>query len=647
MNRRPKGAGNVAGPGNRPPAPASLVVDGSKLRQMEVDEFVRRLKLEDQNQEKKFALFLGAGCSVSSGIPAAGTLVKDRWLPRLRDIRAPHEADHETWAERTIPGYKKSDPAASYGYLIDELFVTPDDRQREIESLCDGRSPAFGYAVLAQLVARTNARFNIVLTTNFDDLVADALYLFTDSRPLVIQHESLAAFIRPTRTRPLVVKLHGDHRLAPRNTLLETAALEAEIARHTAMVLNDRGLVFMGYGGNDKGIQRLLSELPHDALPFGAYWVHPQEPAGAVREWLVGRNGVWVKSGWFDEVMLLARNIFALPHPEPNRFTRIFADYQDEFQKLSSAIAVRSPADAGTAALKQAVEATEQSFPDFWKALSEALRLAKTDRAEAEKVYLAGIAQFPQAVPLLGNYALFLMDTPGRRDEAEVFHKRAIQADPKDAKALVNYAGFLMDTPGRRGEAEAFYTRAIEADPKDANALGNYAVFLVHTPGRRDEAEAFFKRAIEADPKRANNLGNYGVFLEQTPGRRDEAEAFFKRAIAADPKDANNLRNYAVFLEQTPGRRDKAETFFKRAVAADPKDANALGNYADFLHTMPGREVEAEPFYRRALDANPMHAFSLHRYADFLEEVRKDTVAAKALRARAAAAIKNTSGGET
>ena len=405
------------------------------------------------------------------------------------------------------PGYKGSNPAASYGYLIDELFVTPDDRQREIQSLCDGPSPAFGYAVLAQLVARTNARFNIVLTTNFDDLVADALYLFTDSRPLVIQHESLAAFIRPTRIRPLIVKLHGDHRLAPRNTLLETAALAAEIARHTAMVLNDRDLVFMGYGGNDKGIQRLLSELPHDALPFGAYWVHPQEPAGAVREWLVGRNGVWVKSGWFDEVMLLARNTFDLPHPEPNRFTRIFGDYRNAFQKLSSAIEVRPATDAGTAALKEAVQATERSFPDFWKAVSEALRLEKTDRTEAEQVYVAGIAQFPQAAPLLGNYALF---------------------------------------------------------------------------------------------------------LEQTPGRRDEAEAVYQHAIEADPKDANNL-----------------------------------GNYADFLHKTPGRVVEAEPFYRRALDADPTHAFSLRRYADLLQEVRKDTAAAEVLRARAAAASKKTSGGET
>lgn len=63
----------------------------SALRQMDLEEFVRRLRSDTAKAEteKRFALFLGAGCSVSSGIPAAGGLVQDRWLPRLRDYQAP------------------------------------------------------------------------------------------------------------------------------------------------------------------------------------------------------------------------------------------------------------------------------------------------------------------------------------------------------------------------------------------------------------------------------------------------------------------------------------------------------------------------------------------------------------------------------
>jgi Tfp pilus assembly protein PilF len=554
---------------------------------MEAEEFVRRLRYDD-NPDKRFAFFLGAGCSVSSGIPAAGTLVTERWLPRLRDIRAPARTDLAAWAGTAVPGYDAGKAASFYGHLIDELFVTPDDRQREIELLCDGRSPAFGYGVLAQLVAHKSGRFNVVLTTNFDDLVADALYLFTDSRPLVIQHESLATFIRPTRTRPLVVKLHGDHRLSPRNTMLETGALERQIARYTGMVLNDRGLIFMGYGGNDQGIQRLLADLPHNALPFGAYWVHPQEPHGPLRQWLARRNGVWVKSGWFDEVMLLVRNVFDFPHPEPNRFTRIFDDYLQTFQTLSTDIAARPAHDPSAAVLKEAVQAAERSFPNFWRAVTEALRLEHTDAVAAENVYRQGIAQFPNEAPLRNNFGTFLETLPGRRDEAEEFYRRAVELEPANPVYLNNYALFLHEV--RPAEAEPYYKRALDAAPSDAEVLGNYADWLDEQPGREAEADALYRRAIQANPGGAKNLGNYAVFLDRNK-RLDEAESFYRRAIELEPLDADYLANYADLLQRSPGREREAEPFYERALASDPAHDFARQRYAELkaqLHTDPG-----------------------------------------------------------
>ena len=73
--------------------------------------------------------------------------------------------------------------------------------------------------------------FNVLLTTNFDDLVADALFLFTQTRPLVIPHETLAPYIRSTRTRPLIVKLPSDRRLSPYSTPADTATLAPAMSR--------------------------------------------------------------------------------------------------------------------------------------------------------------------------------------------------------------------------------------------------------------------------------------------------------------------------------------------------------------------------------------------------------------------------------
>ena len=587
------------------------------IRDIDVEEFVRRLRAEG-HYEKQFVLFLGAGCSVSSGIPASRSLVLDRWLPRLRDFKAPERLDLDKWASEIIPGYDPTNPASSYGELIDRLFLTPLDRQKEIEDLCDGRTPSFGYAVLAQLIAADGGHFNIVLTTNFDDLIADALYLYTEARPLVIHHESLAAFIRPTRTRPLVVKLHGDHRLSPRNTALETATLEVEIRRHTAMVLHDRGIIFMGYGGADHGILKMLNELPPEALPFGAYWVHPEEPHGLIRDWLSQRAGVWVRSGWFDEVMLLVRNAFELPHPNPERFTRIFSDYQAKWQELSTVIQDKVGDDAGAVALRKAVTDTEALFPNHWKAMSEANRLERSDPDRAEEVYQNGIRQFPKAAPLLGNYAIFLNRIRNNNGAAEAMYKRALEADPKQTQNLSNYAIFLYNVRKDHDAAEAMFKQALEADPKHAGVLGAYAIFLYNVRKNHDAAEAMFKRALEADPKRANNLGAYAFFLYNVRKDYDATEAMFKRALEADPKHFNNLGLYANFLKHIRKDYDAAEAIYKRVLEADPKHIGVLGVYASFLQHIRKDLDAAETMYKRALEADPDNPNSLTNMAGFL-----------------------------
>ncbi len=124
------------------PSPKEVQPSEPPIRGIGLEEFVRRLRAET-NAEKHFALFLGAGCSVTSGIPSAGELVKGRWIPRLRDYQAPGRSDLDKWAAEVIQDYDPAHPALSYGELIDRLFLTPEDRQREIEDLCEGRTPFF------------------------------------------------------------------------------------------------------------------------------------------------------------------------------------------------------------------------------------------------------------------------------------------------------------------------------------------------------------------------------------------------------------------------------------------------------------------------------------------------------------------------
>ena len=188
------------------------------LRTLSIEEFVKEIKRAGEaDPDHRYTLFLGAGCSKTSRIPTAGELVLKRWIPD----QVSSGEDPIEWAKANIDGFDRDDPAASYRAVIEKCFPNPRLRQAEIERICEVALPGFGYSVVAQLCTQHNTPFSVILTTNFDDLVADAMFLYTaESHPLVIHHAALAEYIRPTRNRPMLVKLHGDARLSPKNTVL-------------------------------------------------------------------------------------------------------------------------------------------------------------------------------------------------------------------------------------------------------------------------------------------------------------------------------------------------------------------------------------------------------------------------------------------
>ena len=82
------------------------------LKKFKADEFARRIKSDFQSSEhSRYVFFLGAGCSISSGIPSAAGLVQ-QWLPKLKYLEDGKENDWEAWASERFPGYSNNNPAA-------------------------------------------------------------------------------------------------------------------------------------------------------------------------------------------------------------------------------------------------------------------------------------------------------------------------------------------------------------------------------------------------------------------------------------------------------------------------------------------------------------------------------------------------------
>jgi tetratricopeptide (TPR) repeat protein len=539
-------------------------------------------------------------------------------LPRLQSYRGIDEAV-DTWAARAIEGYDPASPALSYGPVMEAVFPHRDEKQKEVERICKGRDPGFGCCVLAKLIEAKAPDFNVVLTTNFDDLIADALYLFTASRPLVISHAALAQYMLADPDKALIAKLHGDYQLQPLNTEQELSKLNALVAERLRRLLQQRGLIVMGYGGNDKSVMGVLESLPPDALGPGIWWVARSEPNERVVNWLKARGGYWVQGSDFDQLMLLILKEFDLSHPEISRWEKVRSSYFEALDALGTDVSQLEKSEPAAAALKEAsADAVARiETADWWAVELEARRFRRTDPEQADAIYRKGLERLPNSAELASNYAMFLMNTLKDYDRAEEVVGHAVDIAPTSASTLSAQAILLTKAHNRHDAAEELFKRALDADPESNFALSSFAMFSAGIRGDYDLAEMLFKRAIALQPT-AYALGQYAGLLLDV--RRDyaRAEDYFQRSIASDASNAYILVRFAELLARFRDDEKRAQEFYERAIALEPDEVYPLYNYATF-HSKVRRDFhQADALYEKALELNPDDPNLLVNYAQHL-----------------------------
>lgn len=270
--------------------------------------------LEKSGGVTNYALFLGAGASLNSGVKTADQMV-EVWRNRLYKQKRTKIKYSDWLAKQNWYGSDEE-----YSYLFSRLYDEPAQRRDYIGQLLEGSHPNWGYLYLASLL---QARiFNTVFTTNFDDLINEACYLYTDGvRPIVCAHEAAALNIRLTTTRPQIIKLHGDFLFDSilKNTGSETESLTENMRTKFAQFGQEYGLVVVGYGGRDVSVMSILEELLTDKHFFrhGIYWClrSGDKPRRRVAELLKKDRVHPIEITGFDELMAMMRNKAGLSLP--------------------------------------------------------------------------------------------------------------------------------------------------------------------------------------------------------------------------------------------------------------------------------------------------------------------------------------------
>ncbi|UZE13984.1 tetratricopeptide repeat protein [Pseudomonas sp. B21-053] len=585
-------------------------------------------------KDRQFAFILGAGASFTSGIPTGQDLAR-KWLTDLHLRECADGRSLHQWIAGCGVGVGELNwqtAAQHYPQIFERRFE--GDREAgyaELEAAMEGKSPSLGYSLLAEIIQHT--RHKVVVTTNFDNLVADALAMHAHQSPLVVAHESLAGFVRPQMRRPLVAKIHRDLYLHPINDPAGVSTMEQGWKIALKKLFQYFTPVVVGYGGNDGSLMDMLMGLEEGDIAGRMIWCYrdgspPPEKALGV---LSKHRGLLVKIPGFDQFMLqLAAklvtdfDVAAIAERTAKLGQERAVRYRDQASKLSEDSLTGSPAEqrAGEV-LTQSV----RSGQSWWA--WEIRAKAETDFEKRNRIYLQGIKRFPNSPELAGNYAIFLKNSLKDYDAAETMYLKAMELDPLDPTYVGNYASFLAHQRNNYDAAESFYKKSLELDPNNSANIGNYATFQADIRNNFGKADELYKKAIELDPKNVNNFGNYAIFLKSQLKEYDTAETMYKRTLELDPSNAGYTSSYANYLSDQRGDYNAAEELYKRAIELDPSHADYIGCYANFLADQRKDYDAAEKLYKKALELDPQNANNVGNYANFLEDQRGDYDAAE------------------
>jgi Tfp pilus assembly protein PilF len=587
--------------------------------------------IDKKMPDRSFAFILGAGASVSSGIPSGIQLAR-RWLLDLHRCECLDGRDFEAWladGPLGIDGLKVDNAAEFYPQIFERRFGKDKEAgYAELEdAMKDGR-PGSGYSLLAEIMQTT--RHKVVITTNFDNLVVDALAMHDHQSPLVVGHETLAGFARPQTRRPLIAKIHRDLFLAPQNDPRAVSQMADGWKSALKKLFQLYTPIVIGYGGNDGSLMDLLESLDEGAIAGRMIWCYrdtlPPLKAQAV---LDKHDGKRLKIAGFDEFMVRLADTLIDNFDVTKIAAKLTAtgkkraeDFQEITDALLESLAQGGPVEreAGEVLAKSA-----KNDDDWWSWQVRAD--AEPDFDKRRIIYEEGLRHLPNSIDLNLQYAEYLEKYSNNLDEVENAYKRALTIDQSNSKVLMSFAEFLAQHRSELTKSDELFRIALASNPENSTMTGRYAVFTKNFLKDIVGAEALYKKALAIDPSDAIITSNYAILLGEYKKDFDLAEAMFKQALTVRPKHSGILYAYANFLAQCRKDNAAAEMMFKKAMVANPKNALALCAYGWLLAQIE-RPDEGHALFRRAVEINAK-SMTLE-YARFLYVCAKDREAADA-----------------
>ena len=540
---------------------------------------------------ERYCFILGAGASRSSGIRTGEQLMRE-WhtflLERGEDYIRESAEDAglalEEYEHLLSPNAKLNNK--DYFTLYDLRFAGQasaayDALEREME----GKQPGFGYYPLSMLL--TNTENKLVITTNFDSLIEDAIYIYTHKHPLVVGHESLAGFIGSNARRPVIAKVHRDLFFSPMNQKKDMQSLAEGWEKPLGNALQRCIPIVIGYAGGDRTLMTFLRKLKLKSI----YWCYVgQKPDDDICGVVEKNQGYLVEILGFDEIMFQLAERFGreISFNDPQNDIRDQAEqqcqnYLESLKKIKKNCGEKKKNELRHNSYCKDTNGMEQALDKFTlrqnaEAVAEnqlryqmtkvRIKIRKGEYQEAINDYSNLIAQYPDKAELYDRrsvvyYKIGLYE----KDYRDI--SKAIELEPNNAEYYESRSETLHAMK-RYDEALKDCNKAIELEPNNAEYYESRSETL-HVMKRYDEALEDCNKAIELEPNNAEYYESRSETLHAMK-RYEEALADDTKTIQLEPNNARHYYNRGATLDAMK-RYEEALADMEKAIELEPNNA--------------------------------------------------------------------------
>lgn len=285
-------------------------------------------------------LLLGAGASITSGIPGAEKTVERvaRWAWCKEHGRHPGDlsirrSDYWPWLTSQSWYRPNLSHADLYPDAIDNFLGVKRDRREFFEQLINpsGIPPSRGYVALTQILHQ--GWISTVLTTNFDRCLERAAVQHNRPHRLVtISTPADYVMFNSAPQDPQLIFLHGSVKhYSDKNLTDEVQNLDAQLVDRVNPLIRDHPVIVVGYRGTEASVMKdlFLTQAGSGGFLHGVYWCVLESDVSGPFSPFVAQLAQQIRSGFqlvpikgFDDLFekdLLASMIAAGARPTRRR----------------------------------------------------------------------------------------------------------------------------------------------------------------------------------------------------------------------------------------------------------------------------------------------------------------------------------------